>query len=68
MCMFNGIRTIENGCGDYFLETYQDVVPVLMGASIIGYTFDDMAARWTISASNISAMYESRLKTRKGIA
>ena len=65
--LLDDIRMIDNGCGKLFLDTYQDITPILMGASIPGFTFEDMTAIWTISGTYISTMYENRLKSRKGI-
>ena len=50
------IRMIDNGCDKLFLDTHQDITPILMGASIPSFTFKDMAAIWTISGTYIRAM------------
>ena len=63
--MHTDISMLSNGRGRIVLDT--DVISVLMGASIPGYSFEDMADIWTISGTYISTMYEAHLESRKGI-
>ena len=68
--MYNDISMLGNGRGRIFLDMHRNVISVLMGASIPGYSFEDMADIWTISGTYISTMYKARLKSiksRKGI-
>ena len=63
--MFSDIANIDDGSGRAILDMRCDVLLVLLGRSVDGFTYEQMCRVWYISAVHISRMYSERL--REGI-
>ena len=63
--LFGEITSIEDGSGQAILDAQCDVLLVLLGKTVEGFSPEQMHKVWCISARNISKMYIERI--REGI-
>ena len=64
-CMFDRLSSIEDGSGQAILAAQCDILLVLLGRPVQGFSADQMFKFWCISATHITLMYNERL--REGI-
>ena len=64
--MFDCISDIHDGSGQAILGAQCDILLVLLGRPLQGVSADQMINVWYISATDISDMYNERLREGKG--
>ena len=64
-CMFDRLSSINDGSGQAILASQCDILLVLLGRPVRGFSDDQMVKFWCISATHITLMYNERL--REGI-
>ena len=63
--MFDHITDINDGSGQAIIAGQGDILLVLLGRSVQGFSADQMIKFWYISATHITDMYNERM--REGI-
>ena len=63
--IITSITSIEDGSGQAILDAQCDVLMVLLGRPVEGFSLEQMHKVWRISARHISNMYIERI--REGI-
>ena len=48
-------------------EIPEEILPILLGKCLIGYTFDQMEDLWIVAGSHIDRMYRENLISKSGI-
>ena len=64
--MFDCLTNINDGIGQAILATQCDILLVLLGRPVQGFSADQMIKFWYISATHISGMYNERFE--RGLA
>ena len=64
--MMDEIAGLEGGYGHAILNSGADLLFVLMGQHVEGFTWEQMVDVWKISAKHISRMYRASVKSGIG--
>ena len=67
IALFRAVSSIQDGCGRVLLESACDVLLVLLGRPVVGFTEVQMVGIWSISARHIAPMYRKKVNNRVGI-
>ena len=64
--MMGEIAGLEGGFGPTILNSDEDLLYVLLGKSVEGFTWEQMVSVWKISSKHIASMYKAKIKSGIG--